>query len=264
MTDSTGAEDKSKDDASKSGAAHSTGESQGDQSPGDGFVKKSQFLAALNSATAKTDEAIAKADRLERELAEVKAAKAVKPPTREELLALVDSGDLTRSQADDLWKKQIIDEVSKKTAADVTQAQSEQERARRVATELQGYKELVPDVWVDGSEERVKVGKEFDHLVSLGYSKTPETEAAALRAAYGSLDVLRASKTARTGPADTHAETGGGHKPAGDATKGGPPKGITAEQRDYYTRQIDAGRYTGWDAVSEELKFARPTRAKAR
>jgi hypothetical protein len=93
------------------------------------------------------------------------------PPTREELLALVDSGDLTRAQADDVWKKQIVEEVTKKTVNEVGQAQSEQERARRVASELQGYKELVPEVWVEGSEDRVKVGKAFDHLVSLGHDR---------------------------------------------------------------------------------------------
>lgn len=256
MTDSTGAGGESKDDPSKSGAAHSTGESQGDSSPGDGYVKKSQMIAALNSATAKTDAAMAKAEALERELAEMKAAKAPKPPTREELRQLVESGNLTQDAADAVYEKHLIEKVKREAVAEVGQTTSAQERARKVAADLQGYKDLVPEVWVDGSEERVKVGKEFDYLVSLGYPKTPETEAAALRAAYGSLEILRASKTARTGPADTHAETGGGDRPT-EGTKDGPPKGLTAAQRDYYDKGIKQGRYADWKAVTEELKFAK-------
>lgn len=264
MTDSTGAATKSEDDAAKREAAHLAGESRGDEPPGDGFVKKSQFIAALNNATAKTDEAIAEAAKLRQELEAMKTrATEKKPPTRDELLDLVRSGDLTQGQADALWEKQLTEKITGKVVAEVGTAAGAQERARKVDAELKAYQEVVPEVWVNGSEEHTKVAKEFNYLVTqLGYPKTKETEAAALRVAFGAVDVLRASKTARTGPADTHAETGGGTKPAaGEAD--GAPKSLNAEQRDYYEKGIKAGRYKDWAAVKEELKFAN-SRAKAR
>lgn len=262
MTGTAGAGSDSQDDGSRPGAAQPGSQGEGAKAPGDDYVKKSQMIAALNSATAKTDEAIAEAARLRRELEEAKAAKAVKPPTREELRQLVESGNLTQAQADDLWDKQFAAQVKQQVVAEVGQASSAQELARKVNAELQGYKELVPDVWVPGSEERVRVGKAFDRLVSLGHDpKSPATEAAALFATYGDLDVLRASKSARPGSAETHSETGG-HRPAGGGSEADVPKGLTPRQKEHYGRLIGQGIYADWKAVKAEVEAA--PRRKAR
>ncbi len=256
-TDSTGATSDSKDDG-KQGLAPPADESQGEKSPGD-WIKKSQFVAALNSATAKTD-------ALEREVRELRAAqvKATEPkvPTRAELLKFVDAGELTREQADAIWEKQIKEAVKREVVAEVGVAAGAQERASRVEAELSGYKAIIADAWVEGSPERDKVTKEYRHLLSLGHAPTKETEAAALRAAFGDLETLRTSKSARSGPSETHEETGGGKLPDSGGGKDGL-KGLSSREKEYYEAGIKAGRYKDWKAVAAELEYANPnTRRK--
>jgi hypothetical protein len=206
----------------------------------------------VNHVTARAEAAEREAKELREQLAKTTEKK---PPTRAELLELVEARELTQEQADALWEKQIIDKATRAAATETTRTVSAEERARRVESELSGYKELVPDVWIDGSPERAKVAKEFEHLVGLGQSRTKETEAAALRAAFGPLETLRASKTARSGPSDTHSETGGS-KPPADAGKD-PLKGLSAREKDHYESKIRQGIYADWNAVKEELKFRR-------
>jgi hypothetical protein len=125
---------------------------------------------------------------------------------------------------------------------------------------LSGYKELVPEVWQPGTPEREKVEREFNHLVGLGDPRSEATEAKALRAAFGDLSTLRASRSARPGPADTHSETGGG-KPAGGGNSDAVLKDLSQRQKEHYQRGIDQGRYKDWDEVKAEIKEASPRRS---
>jgi hypothetical protein len=233
------------------------GESQGDggKPPGDDWIPKTQFLAALRSATSQT-EALAKEVRELKAAQEVKAAP--KPPTRAELLSLVGVGDLTQEQADAIWEKQIVERAKREAAAEVGQVNGAQARKHKVESELQGYKELVPAAWEEGSPERLKAAKEFKHLVDLGDPSDTATEAKALRAAFGDLETLRASKSARTGSAETHSETGGG-KPADGKSSA---LKLDERQKKHYGHLIEQGVYADWDAVKAELKAA--PRRKAR
>lgn len=248
-TTSAGADPKGQ---SAQDVAHPEGGSQ-EKSPGDDWMKRSQFIAAINNVTAKVD-------ALTRENQELRAAQTKKeepkPPTRAELLRLVATGDLNQEQADALWEKQIVERSKREAAAEVAQGMGAHQRDGLVQAELSGYKELVPAAWEQGSEEHTKAAKEYAHLVKMGDAPGLTTEAKALRAAFGDIETLRQSKSARPGPADTHSETGGG-KPSGGGTKD-PIKGLTPVQKDYYEKGIKAGRYPkGWDDVKEELKFAR-------
>jgi len=233
--------------------------SQGDggKPPGDGITKQ-QLAAALNSQERKLRAEFEETLKRERDQGK---ANDPKPPTRAELLAMVDRGDLTQAQADALWEKQLTERVKREAAAEVGAALGVQDRTRRVEAVLAEYREVVGDAWVEGTKERAKVAAEFKHLVEvLGYPPTKETEAAALRAAFGDVAALRASKSAKAGSSETHAETGGS-KPSGEGGSKDPVKALDARQRAYYQRGIDNGRYRDWDAVREELKFAR-SRAK--
>lgn len=264
MTTTTGAGTDQDDTDQGQGAAPPAGESQGDKdkAPGDDWVPKKQFIAAINNATAKADQALARAEAAERELTALREkGSEKKPPTRAELLALVNSGDLTQEQADALWEKQIVERSKREAAAEVGQTMTANERARRVDAELSGYKELVPEVWADGTPERAKVTKEFNYLVGLGHPSTKETEAAALRAAFGDLESLRASKSARPGPADTHSETGGGRPGASGGGKSDVLKDLSPDRKNYYEAQIKAGRYKNWGEVRSELEFRPKHRA---
>lgn len=216
-------------------------------------IPKKQFIAALNSANAKYD-------KLAAELAELKAAKENPPqkePTRAELLQHVSAGNITQEQADTIWEAQL---VKKAGAAAVVASSAEtqrNERQRRVDAELREYQGLVPNAWLDGTAESARVKKQYQELVELGLPSTIETEAAALRAAFGELSTLKASKSAKSGPSESHVETGGDKPSDRVETKDGPPKGLTDRERKFYEDKIRQGVYGGWEAVKEERKYAR-------
>lgn len=269
MTGSTSAGSDSKDDGLGGGSAPSEG-SQGDGGKGSGdMVPKHQFLAALKSAEEKR---VAETNALRQEMANLRAAveakgpPAAKPPTRAEMQTLVESGDITQAQADAAWEKQVEEKAQRTAAAEVERQMRAQQHTSRITAELQGYRELVPDVWnAAGSEDRLKVEKEYHHLISLGATAGQETEAAALRAAFGDLETLRAARSSRPGPADTHLETGSGRKPSdgGGGKDKDVVKDLTARERQFYEDKIRQGIYPNWDAVREERKFARSREAKA-
>jgi hypothetical protein len=230
-------------------------ESQGKS--GDETVPKTQFLAALSNAERKTADAEAKAARLEAELA---AAKQQKPPTRAELLKHVEDGNLTQVEADVIWEKQMKSEVKAEVISEARHRQSAEALVREAQDEMAGYRELVPAVWEKGSPEYEKAAKEFALLVRRGMpGKGPEallTEATAIRNAFGDVDTLRASKKSRTGPAETHAETGGSKDAGEGVTKEGVPKGLTSREKEHYEKGIRSGLYKDWKDVAEELKHA--------
>jgi len=244
--------DHDDDDKPEPGAP---GESHKDET-----VPKHQFLAALRSANDKYD-------ALQRELQELKAktttAAPAKEPTRAELLAAVKENLISQEQADAVWEKQIADRATSQALAGAKQLTANETLSVRVNDQLTSYRELVPDAWVDGSDDRKKVEAEFKHLVSLGHPSTPATEAAAMRAAFGDIAALKLAKNAKPGAKDSHQEVGGG-KPDGkhDDAKD-PVKGLDARKRAYYEEGIKRGRYKDWAAVREELKFARPRSARA-
>lgn len=260
MSGSNGAGQGSEDSGGKREAAPPASESHGadgNASGGEDVVPKTQFIAAIRSASAKT-EAVEAENQALREQLERALNPPRKPPTREELDSLIASGDLTRGQADKILEDQLLDRATSAAAERLAVHTQEQQLVARVESQIAGYAKLKPDAWVEGSPDRNRVAREFQALIELGYPATKATEVAALRAAFGDLQALQASSTSRPGPADTHSETGGGDPP-GDKAGGadGPPKGISAEQKRHYERLIDQGMYPGgWKQVAEELKFS--------
>lgn len=249
--------------ADSTGAGNSQGGADGDKSQSDSgnadtgdkdVVPKSQFLAAISSANAKYD---ALAQDFEKFKAEKQKQAETPPPTRAELLAHVEKGDITQAQADAIWEKQVVDKAS---AAATNAAKNESERnesTRKVTSRLLEYKELLPDVWIPGTAAAEAAQKEYREMVAMGSPAGMVTELAAIRAAFGTLEVLRASKSSQSNSSESHQETGGS-KPSGESsTKDGPPKGISDRMKAHYQKQIDTGRLKDWAAAKEELKYAK-------
>lgn len=214
-------------------------------------IPKRQFLAALASANRKYDD-------LKSEFETLKAAQAKPAPTqysRLQLQQFVEEGKITQADSDNLWERNIRESTKHEVLAAVGAESVASKQSATVAAELTAYSELVPEVLIEGSTERKKVEREFLHLVSLGYQQTKATEAVALRAAFGDLANLRATKQTHRGPADAHVETGGGRPPGGSEKD--PVKALDARTRSFYQKGIDSGRYKDWGAVREELKFRR-------
>jgi hypothetical protein len=248
----TGASPDPKGEGKEQELARPAGESQGDGNASGDVVSKTQFLGALKSANEKYDALKAEFEQLKAEKARPAPPKEV---TRAELDQLVLGGDLTRAQADDVLEKQTraaARAVAKDEAGKLV-AQAEYER--RVNTELETYREMVPKAWEAGSPEYLKGQKEFNYLIGLGHQPGLVTELAALRAAFGDIDTLRTSKSARRGPAETHVEAGGGDpEDAGGRDESASLK-LTPKQRAYYSKGIEQGRYKSWKDVKAELEF---------
>ena len=221
----------------------------------DEVVPKKQFIAALGNVSKARDEALAKAAALELKLAEATKAKTEqKPPTRAELKQYVDKGELSQDEADTIWEKQITDKATKLATEAATRTVAGMTYQQQVEQELAGYKELKGVAWEEGTPERALVEQKFAYLVRLGDDpNSRSTELKALNAAFGDLSTLRASLNVRRGPSDTHRETGG--RNVQSRGEGDVLKSLSAEQKKYYEKGIDSGRYKGWDDVKAELTY---------
>ena len=88
------------------------------------------------------------------------------------------------------------------------------------------------------------------------------TEVAALRAAFGDPEVIRASRSlGKNGPGETHVEVGDGERPDEQADVDGVPKGLTEREKSHYQNLINRGIVKDWKAVAEERKFAKAKQA---
>ncbi len=204
------------------------------------------------------DEVLGEVRELKRELREKTDKPKPEEPTREfsraELAASVEKGNLTQEQANDLWERQLVERATKAARETASQIVTVKETANRIDAEMRRYKELVPNVMREGTDERSKVAEEYSYLVSLGEPEDRRTELKALRSAFGSVEKLEKSRSRAKPDVQPDEQTGAGGD-AGGGDKDGI-KGLTARERDYYRDQISKGRYKDWDAVKEELKHA--------
>lgn len=196
----------------------------------------------------------------------VQQKSAPKPLSRADLNQLVADGKVTQEAADAEMERQVIDTATTKARQVASDVVTQREREGLVTRELDEYRGLIPAAWETGSKERAKVEAEYRYLVGkLGYPDSKATEVAALRAAFGDPELIKASRsTGRSGPAETHSEVGGAERgEGGKSDADSPPKGLAASHKAYYEKQIQRGLYADWNAVREELKFSRPKVARA-
>ena len=78
----------------------------------------------------------------------------------------------------------------------------------------------------------------------------------ALKAVYGSIESLRASKRSKP-DFETHAVIGGAGGSGLESVKGSNIK-LSRDEKRYYEDLISRGLYKDWKAVEEELKYANP------
>ena len=172
--------------------------------------------------------------------------------TRAELAQLVDNGDINQAQADELMDRQHEFQVKRQIHETVTQGLTQQSRQTRIESQIDRYKELVPDV-ADESDTRRRVAAEYRYLVDdLGDPEGHATELKALRAVLGPLEKLQAPRR----PAPAHEETNG--EGGGESSPEGFPKDMPRKHRDYYQKMLDDGFYKDMDAVEAEWAKASP------
>lgn len=246
--------------------------SEGWKPPTDGsWLPKVRVDELIAGAKAEATRAVEQTAKLAAEVQALKDAaqqrQAPKPLSRAELNQLVADGKVTQEAADAEWERQVIDTATTRARQAARDEGTQREREATVGRQLEEYRGLIPEAWEIGSKERAKAAKEYRYLTeTLGQTDSKATEVAALRAAFGDPEAIKASRsTGRSGPAETHSEVGGAER-AGDGGKDdaeGPPKGLDTRRKAYYEQQIQKGRYADWKAVREELKYSRPRVARA-
>lgn len=219
--------------------------------PKDGsFIPKVRFDEAVGELKDEVREL--REDRIRMEERLKAQEKPDKQYNRAELNALVDAEKISRDQADELWDKQLETRITNKLTTHFDEKTQVETQTREVAEELKSYKQLRPDVVVEGSPEREKVREEYRYLLSRGQPDSISTELLALRNIYGPHEKLRRNSNVDR---ETHKETGGGSPPS--QKKEGMPE-MSAKERDYYEPLVKNGMYT-WKQVGEELKYANPS-----
>ena len=232
--------------------------------PSDGsWLPKVRVDEMVSDAKGTASRAVEEANRLRVELDAERAKQAkpadVKPVSRAELKLLVDDGKITQDAADAIWEKQIYETAERKAETKAVAVVAGQQRDLMVRQQLKEYRDLVPAAWEVGAKERAKVEREYKALVALGLPENQVTDVAALRAALGDPEVIRASRsTGKNGPGEAHVEVGGGERPGeGTADADGKPKGLTPREEAHYQNLINRGVVKDWKAVTEERKFAK-------
>lgn len=169
---------------------------------------------------------------------------------------LIAEGKTTRADANAYREKiahdKVVAEAEKRLAAKL----ENDRRQARVVGDLDAYKREVPAILQEGTPERQKVVDEYKYMTEiLGYGHGLQTELAATRAALGTIDLVKQKKTA----AQTARESRETFVETGTSGKGTPPnksdsiKGLTPREKAHYERQIERGRYAGWEDVRKEV-----------
>jgi hypothetical protein len=163
------------------------------------------------------------------------------PPTREQLQEAVDGGTISQAQMDTELARQMRVElqtdIETKLRAEFTAA----DQLKAITSQFDAYMKMKPDVAREGTEDRLKIQKEFQALVDLGYpANEKRTELLAMRNVFGPLDRIKETTRERL---PVTQETGG----AGGASAGGKGsgwrEGLTSGQVEAFEHQQKIGVY---------------------
>lgn len=199
--------------------------------------------------------------RYEERLKALEETKASKPEvTWEQYEAAIEAGQITRAQAMTAWTQQLEKRAEERVAKRIEAQLQATAKQSTVLTEINRYKQALPEVAVPGSEIRQKIEREFSYLVGLGYDpKSYATELAATRAALGDIETVERSAAARKTTTkepfmETHSSTRKPEPPGKKAIEK-----LDTRQKEHYDKMIKAGRYSGWDEVEQELNYTPPS-----
>ena len=160
----------------------------------------------------------------------------------EQLQALVDQGRITPMQAADLLSRQNAQAAATQTVTQAVQLQGLATKLQAANAEVNQYISKVPNLRDNTSQEFQRVAEEAYRLsddMNLPVTD-PRVQRAALRAAYGTLDKIAATQTARAQTRDAslpHVETRTGGRPATPASGTDPLKDVDPTYLAYWERK---------------------------
>lgn len=227
------------------------GGSAGGSSPPD---EKAGLISALQAERSKRH-------NLERDLATLKGTVDTlkqnqpqpKEHTKAELQAAVDAGRISQEGADQVLEEQRDRKLKAEIKAENAAENRQNTRTATVNAELGRFREHLPDLETPGSESRNAAEKAFAYQVDvLGKPNTVETELDALISVWGPSNQLQAGRKQEP---ETFQDVGSDGGTTTEVT-GKPPKGLSADAKKYYGKQIENGMYEDWAAVTKELEHA--------
>lgn len=199
-------------------------------------------------------------------LRETRAAQPAKPDDKvlswPELKQMVADNKISESDALEYREKAVRTQAVREAETNITNKFSQQSRNARIDAEIGRYKDAIPDVNVQGTDERKKFDTEFRYQVEFAGMdpKSLTTQLAALRAVYGPAEkAVQYAKARKSSGAESYAETSGG----GAAVNAQPAKTwkdkLAPHETAHYDRMIAHGRYgdpaTAWDRIKDEIDF---------
>jgi len=229
--------------------------SEKDQEP---VYSKEEMSAAISQRVNEVRESL-KAEN-QAAIAALKAELAPKeePPkeyTRVELNEMVRKKEMSESEAQTIFDSQNMLRTEQTAESAALKALANKEYTDRTQSSIDKYKAFDPELGTKGSDSfkrvQAEVVKQCDILGISPRDATLGIELAACRQVYGDEASLAGNELSRP----THKETPGAGK-AETQNQEGMPKGLSGREKSYYEEGIRSGRYSGWEAVSEELKYA--------
>lgn len=210
-------------------------------------------LKRFNEINGQVSELKAQLARAQGQVEGMTAAKPAEQPkqtyTRAQLTAAVDGGQMTQDDADSLHEQQVIERTTQQVTERVMGTVKASESENRALADIDKYVAARPDIMIEGTTARNRLADEFSYLTSMGHSDSKQTQALALRTVYGPVENLR------PGTRTTHEETGRGDGGEEHTTGDGPPKDMSAGQRNYYQDQINKGQFEDWSAVTKLVAY---------
>lgn len=192
------------------------------------------------------------------------ATKADEPKdySRAQLTQAVAAGTITQDRAEAIWQEQLDRRIERRIEQSTVTAVTAVNRVQRMQADIEYYRTAKPDAFLEnGNKDRKAVHDEYLHLTqTMGLPASQETELVALRAVFGPPKAGIQERQHR----DTHRDVmgdqpdnRGGDQGTDDAKPDRPPKGLSRDEKAYYENAMTRGVYKDWNAVREELKFAK-------
>lgn len=184
-----------------------------------------------------------------------------------QLEEFIAQGRITRADAQAHREGVIAKKLRKDLKTELETENKTVGRAQALSNSIQAYLEAVPNILVEGSEERQRLDLEFDEQAAiqgvdpakLSDTQKKALQLTALRAVFGSTTSLTKRAAVTPKPVLTQQELPGGVRPAPSTN---PDQAIldklTKREVEHYNKMFRAGRYPGkWKDVVAELKFQR-------
>lgn len=221
------------------------------------LFEKTEAIAERMEATAQSVAALAQsvADRPVHAPAPAPVQPVPQRLTEEQVMALVEKGDVTQAQGMAYLLKMAREDAkteARRETVEQLSAVGRHAHQNDVAGKIGEYKKAVPALGQRGSAEWNEVAQRYSELTAEGHPASMITELTALREIYGRDPSKHESVKERTRERARATETpsSAGSRSGGSGrgrAKNEPDTDLPAEVRDYVGKMINIGQYRGWD-----------------